>query len=125
MYNARITSTQPTEHIQPSHLKEPYTPQHQYYYSALKPPIVLPIRLNLRNSHFICVRPHNHPQQRLLRNRELIFCLYALNRIPSLASIPLRHLFFGAHVIVGWVVQGGEVHGAFGPVCGKRRARRM
>ena len=33
----------------------------------------------------------------------MIFCFYALNRIPSLTSIPLRYLFFGAYMVVGWV----------------------
>ena len=30
--------------------------------------------------------------------------------------MPQRHCFFGAHVIVGWVALGEEVHGASGPV---------
>ena len=42
--------------------------------------------------------------------------LYALDWIPSFAPIPLHHCFFGAHVVIGWVALGEEVHGASGPV---------
>ena len=55
--------------------------------SPPKPPTLFTICLNLRPSRLICVHLHNHAQQRLHRNRQLIFCLYALDRIPSLASI--------------------------------------
>ncbi len=76
--------------------------------SPPKSPTLFTICLNLRPSRLICVHLHNHAQQRLLRNRQLIFCLHALDRIPSLASIPLGYLFFSAHVVVGWLGKSTE-----------------
>ena len=66
----------------------------------LKPPITLLIRLDLCHNRLIHLCPHNHPQQRLLNNHQLIFFLYALDWNPSLAPIPQRHCF-GAHIRLG------------------------
>ena len=78
----------------------------------LKPPITLLICLDLCHNRLIHLCPHNHPQQRLVNNYQLIFFLYALDWNPSLAPIPQRHCF-GAHVIIGWVALAGRsVRGA-------------
>ena len=53
----------------------------------LKPPITLLIRLDLCYNRLIHICLHNHPQQRLLNNHQLIFFLYALDWNPSLAPI--------------------------------------
>ena len=84
----------------PSPLKEPYTLNISTIIQPLKPPITLLIRLDLCHNRLIHGCPYKHPQRQLLKNRQLIFFLYALNWNPSLTPIPQRHCF-GAHIRLG------------------------
>ena len=47
----------------------------------LKIPTPFPISLSLRQGRLTCIHLYNHPQGRLLHNRQLICCLCALDLV--------------------------------------------